>query len=245
MCRIRTLLIFAALTASLGAWEDEPRTTLGFGFASRLAVDGIERAEAGATAGVDFSFAGFRSDVAIHRSFRRAEPRVSRLALRQSWTLGEEFSVGLSAKHSRQDEVPAGMTRHSSQLGAVLTWTCLDGWTPSVAYHRDIRLQADLAEIRLARSFALTNLGAFLEWSAFAGWIDAADARPDAAGAAVRDAFSYYGAEARLPYRIGERTMVVVTGRISGAIGNAAFWSPTARHGGTRAGVDLSVTFDF
>ncbi|MDP2138266.1 MAG: hypothetical protein Q8J74_10460 [Candidatus Didemnitutus sp.] len=245
MRRLCSLLIFAAFTAALGAWEDELLTKLEFGFATNVAVEGIERAGEGVRAGVDFSSAGFRGEVTIHQPFDRGEPRVSRLALRHSWTIGEEFSLGLSARHFRQDGAPANVTRHRSQLGAVLAWTRVDGWTPSVAYHRDLRLQADLAEVRLARSLALPNLGAFLEWSVFAGWIDAADARPDAAGAAVSDTFSYYGAEARLPYRVGERTMLVVTGRLSGATGNAAFWSPTGRSGGTRAGVDLSVTFDF
>ncbi len=241
---VRGLLIFLVGAATLSAWDDEPRGAIEVGYATGVLRDGVERARDGVFARAEFAQDGWRGALALHEPFRGAEPRVVQLAAAHEWRVGEDFSIGVTAEHFRQEQAPLNSLRHSTRVGALVRWQPLGGWATELSYQRDLRLCADVSEVRLARNFALTRLGAFLEWSAFTGWLAADDARPDAPGAEIHDSFGYVGMEARLPYRIGERTLIVVAAEVATTTGQATFWSPIGSRPRTRVAVQLAVTVE-
>ncbi|MDP1580850.1 MAG: hypothetical protein Q8M02_11260 [Candidatus Didemnitutus sp.] len=241
---VRGFLIFLVGTATLSAWDDEPRGAIEVGYATGVLRDGVERARAGVYSRADFAQNGWRGALALHEPFRGAEPRIVQLSAAHEWRVGEEFSIGVTAEHFRQEQAPLNSLRHATRVGALVQWQPLGGWATELSYQRDLRLRANVSEIRLARSFALTRLGAFLEWNAFAGWLDAADARPAAPGVAIRDSFGYAGMAARLPYRVGERTLIVVAAELATTTGQATFWSPLGHRPHTRATVQFAITFE-
>jgi hypothetical protein len=97
----------------------------------------------------------------------------------------------------------------------------------------------------LRGEIALKQLGAFLEWRAQVGQARAGDLRPAAASPANSDAYTYAGAEIRLPYRLGVHTTVTASAGLTAARGQSEFWSPIQRSGGVAGWGGLGLSFDF
>jgi hypothetical protein len=101
-------------------------------------------------------------------------------------------------------------------------------------------------QVSLARSVALTGLGAFLDLNLFAGWATGEDWRPDAPGARRRDGYSYWGAETYLPYRIPGSRYTLVTGlHYADTTGRSPINGPFSLSGGQNFWVTLGVSLDF
>lgn len=244
------LLVYFLTPAGAAAWEDELTTRLETGFATRAPVRGVEQAREGAFGTVRLAGESFRADAWWHQSFHRGDERVAALgAGYEIWKGSDSASLAIVGTHRRLGDAgnPTGSrpVSHTTELGIRYTAMPFRTVVPSLSYLRDLRREADIVEMSLAREVALTRWGAFLTASVHAGWVGAADVSSGRAGPPVRDGYSYFGADARLPYRIGERTMVVLGAHVSSAHGAGGAWSNLPRASRTHAGLNLSVTFDF
>jgi hypothetical protein len=240
-----TLPLSTALAVAAGAWEDDLAPRVEVGLHSRVIERGVDFAGAGAFGAVQLRSERWWAEAEHREPWRGAHARLSRLAVEYQHDLPDAFAVALRAAHRRHTGVRGWGWNHSTELGVALRGAAQQGFTPSVSWVRDLRLQADVTEARLAHSLALTRWGAFLDWSLVAGWVDAANLRPDSAGPRRADGYGYAAAEARLPYRIGESTMVVFEATGAGTRGASALWSARGRGDGVRLAFSLSVTRDF
>jgi len=242
------LVLLFALAGATGshAWDDEPQTVLGFGYRSREMLRGVDLAGHGARAAVELKTGGARGRAEWFEPFRSGEPGSGALHGEYRWEFDTAGSIAAVAAHRRTRTTAAAFgRRHGTEVGLAFTRALPPGPQLTLDLRRDLRLRAQVTELRLAHDTALTGFGAFLHWSVFAGWVDAGDVWPDAPGPRRSDAHGYAGVEFRLPYRLGERTQVVAEAAFSGTRGASGLWSPRGREDGLRAAFGLSVTFDF
>ena len=59
--------------------------------------------------------------------------------------------------------VPDNEVRGALELGLAVKLSPMQGFSPRLSYSHDVRLRADTVQVGVARSIALTRLGAFLE----------------------------------------------------------------------------------
>lgn len=246
MRRCSILLLALLPVWALAAWDDEPVATLQLGYASRADWRGIQQAGQGAFGVARLAAPRWTGGLRWHEAWRTADPRVVDLQAKFFlWDEPGSWALGLSAAHRRWSAGASLPVRHATEVGVECRGVPLRGFVPSVTYLRDLRRDGDGVEVRIAREFALTRWGAFLTWLTWAGWMDAARVQLDSPGPARGDAYAYYGTELRLPYRIGERTMLLLGAHATTTRGASGIWAASGRAGKARGGLDLSVTFDF
>lgn len=240
------LCLAAMLAAPLGAPGDEPPAVRAdFGYASRYVSRGVERAGQSAQAGVELAHQNFSGGVWTNLPCNRGGARETNLNAAYTWQPASEITVEASVAHSWFSEVPGGDVKRSFEAGLAATFSAINGFTPSLAYYHDFRFRADTAQASLARSIALTKLGAFLELNVFAGWAKGDDWRPDAPGPRRHDSYGYWGGAARVPYRIGPHSMLTAGLHYAEAFGRSEVNGPfglSARH---NLWVTLGVNLDF
>ncbi len=240
-------LLLLGATASAPAWddwEDEPQTRLEGGYRSRQLLRGVVLANDGARGTAEVFYRGARLEAELAAPFRGGSS-LAHLTGSYRRAFGEGHALTALAVHRRFSGEVAPGRRHATEIGLAYSRTVTNGPTVTLDLRRDLRLRANLTELSLAHRVALTRLGAFLEWSAFAGWVDAEDIGPDGAGPRRADAHGYAGARARLPYRVGERLQIVAEAEISGTRGADPSWSARGGDSGLRTAVGLALRLDF
>ena len=203
------LLLTVLLASPLEARGEEPPVVRAdLGYASHYVFRGIERASHSAQAAVEGTHESWRGGLWTNLPFESGETRELSLSIAYAWQPTGELNLEASLAGSWFDEVPGGGVKKTYEAGLTATLAAVAGFTPSLAYYHDFRLQADTAQFALARSIALTRMGAFLELNGYVGWAAGDDWRPDAPGAPRHDSYGYWGVDAQLPYRIGAHTTV-------------------------------------
>ncbi|MBI3887072.1 MAG: hypothetical protein HY302_15295 [Opitutae bacterium] len=242
------LAVFALLAgaARLVAQDGgEPKVTADFGYVSRYVFRGIERAGSSAQASVEYAADGFRGRVWTSRPLHRGESGETDLTAAYGRQVGEKLNVELALTGYRFTRPAAGAAASSVEATLSATFASVGGVTPSIAVRRDFRLEADSVQASFAYSVALPQLGAFLELGAFAGWSDARNARPDAAGPRAGDGYGYGGGEARIPYRVGAHTTVIAGVQATTTVGRGPAWPAAGRPARSNLWLTLGVSFDF
>jgi hypothetical protein len=225
--------------------EEPPAVRADFGYASRYVFRGVERAGQSAQAGVALARGIFSGGGWTNLPFKNGGAREMNLNAACAWQPAGGITVEASVAHSWFSAVPGAEVKRSFEAGLTATFSARHGFTPGLAYHHDFRLRADNAEASLARSIALTKLGAFLELNFFAGWAKGDDWRPDAPGPRRHDSYGYWGGEARVPYRIGPHSSVTAGLHYADASGRSVANGPfglAARH---NLWVTLGLNLDF
>jgi hypothetical protein len=239
------LLVFLAGAVRLRAQGEEWRPTAEIGYASRQVWRGVERAGDSVETALAVARGGFRGEVRLAEPFAGGEPGEVEARAGYGFQPGNPLTFEASVSQFFFSDVPPGATRRSTEAGLRAAWTLREGIAPSLAYYHDFRLRADTVEAALDHEVPLPRLGAFLELRFYAGASRAKDVRPDAPGPRRRDSYRYWGATARLPYRVGEHTTWVLGVQLAGSENQSRFWSPVGQGSGTRGGVNLAVSFDF
>lgn len=240
------VLLWCGVGAVAAEWDDEPQVAVEVGARSRVLHRGVDLG--GPTAGADLEWKSgrARAQAAWGEAFRSGEIGSGSIGGAYHWELGEGFELAAVATHRRFAVARTGFgRRHSTEAGLALQRSLPTGPVLGLEVRHDVRLRAHYTELRLAGSLALTRLGAFLEWKAFAGWVAADDVLPDAVGPRRSDAYGYAGADFRVPYRVGERLQIVASAGISGTHGASVDWSPRRRADGWRTALGLAVRLDF
>lgn len=249
MSYLRTLpglLLTAVLAAPLGVQgEEPPAVTADLIYTSRYVHRGIERAGPSAQAGVELAHENLRGGGWINQPLASGAVRESNLSAAYTWPSDRGFTLEASVVHRWFSGVPGGAVKRSFEAGLSATLPAVQGCTPGLAYCHDFRLNADTTQVSLARSFALTRLGAFLELEGLAGWSTGDDWRPDAIGPPRHDSYRYWSGSARLPYRIGLHSTVIAGLHYADASGRSVVNGPFGLTERRNLWVTLGVNLDF
>ena len=243
-----SLVVLSLLTgaARLVAQESgEPKVTAEFGYASRYVFRGVERAGSSAQASVEYAANGFRGSVWTNQPLRSADSGEIDLTAAYAHQVSEKLNIELALTAYYPTSIGAGATERSLEAGITATWTPISGFTPSVSLQHDFQLESNSAQAALACSVALIKLGTFLELSAFAGWSDARNARPDEGGPRVGDGYGYFGGEAHIPYRVGAHTTVIAGLHATTTVGQGRALASPGRFARSNLWLTLGVSVDF
>jgi len=240
---ILAILLVAIATCARG--EEASPLRVDVAYASSHVFRGVERAGDSAQAAVEFNRDRLRGGIWVNQPFDRGDTREVNLNATYAWQATDGFTLEASVAHAWFDEVPGGGVDSSFEVGLTATLASASGFTPSFAYYHDLRLRADTMQASVARSIALTKLGAFLEVNVFAGWVSGNDWRPDAPGPRRHDSYGYWGGAVHLPYRVGAHTTVVAGLHYADSFGRSATNGPFGRASSGNLWVTFGVTFDF
>ena len=240
------LLGAAMLAAPLVARADEPPAVLvNLDYASRYVFRGVERAGSSAQAAVEFNREQLSGGVWSNVPSQNGGTREVNLHAAYTWQPTTALTLAASVAQVWLDNVPGGEVKRALEAGLTATFAPIDGFTPSLAYYHDFRLHSDTTQVGVARSFALTKLGAFLELEAFAGWAEGTNWRPDAPGVRRRDGYGYWGGAVRLPYRVGLHSTVIGGLHYADSSGRSASNGPFGRSARRNLWITLGVNLDF
>ena len=214
-------------------------------FASKYVFRGLERAGASTQATGEFSRDNLRGGAWINLPLAGGKGSEADLNVAYSWQALSGMKWEASARQYWVGKVAADGLRQSFEAGISAALAPFNGFTPSVAFYYDLRLHADTTQVSLTRSIPLTGMGAFLDLNFFAGWVVGKNWRPDAPGPARSDGYSYWGADANLPYRIGPHSTVVGGLHFTDASGHSDANGPLVRSAGRNLWVTLGVSLDF
>lgn len=157
------------------------------------------------------------------------------------------FSTGtkleLDVTHYHLRDARDGHPGHTAELTLTVAHPCGPGRIEA-SYLRDVNRDAELGELAYAGEWALKSWGAFLHYRVYAGNKSAHDVLPHLRPA-VRDAYSYHGADLSVPYRIGGETVVTAGVHFAGTVGARPFWSPIRAASGAKFWVSLVATHTF
>lgn len=245
MLRLSLVISLLAAFSPLHAQDNEAKGAVNAGVTTLNVFRGIERAEAGAQFSARMESAGFSASLTSTQAFRSGDPGETDLDAEYRAKVSDQLSVTGSLAGTFFNRLPAGATRYSTEAGIKAAWTLADGPVASLAWYHDFRLEADTLETTVGQDFALTHLGAFLTLRAFLGVREGRDLLPDAPGPKIHDSYVYAGAEALLPYRVGEHTLVTAGLHLSDAFGQDRAWSAINASGAVRAWVTLTVNYEF
>lgn len=225
--------------------DGEPQRTADLGYASRYVFRGVERAGGSVQASAEYAVGGFRGTVWTNQPLNGGRGGEVDLTAAYAHQASERLNVEFAFTAYRFTNIPAGETEHSLEAGLTATWSPINGFVPRVSLRRDFRMEADTAEAALGYSLPLTTLGTFLEFSAFVGWVDAANARPDAAGPRARDSYGYAGAEAHVPYRVSAHCTVVAGVHGTTTVNQGGTFGAADRSARSNLWLTLGVSVDF
>jgi len=244
---LKFFILGFALLAGARVWaqEEPPPVRVDVAYVSSHVFRGVERAGDSVQTGVEFSRDRLHGGLWVNQPFEGGDTREVNLHAAYVWQPAESFTVEASVTPAWFDAVPGGGVERSFEAGLEATLAPVGGFTPGLAYYRDFLLQADTVQASLARSIALTKLGAFLEVNLFAGWASGEDWRPDAPGTRRHDSYRYWGGEVHLPYRVGAHTTVMAGLHYAGSSGRSATNGPFGRAPRGKLWVTLGITLDF
>jgi len=240
ICLVGSLVV----PAGLGA-DEPPAFRADLNYASRYVFRGVERAGSSMQAGANLTWANLSGGVWVNQPLAGGEVREANLNAACAWKPVDAIGLELSLSHSWFDRVPGNGVSRSAEAGLTATFPMIADFAPSLAYHRDFRFGADTIQGSLARSVPLTSLGAFLELNIFAGAAQGDDWRPDAPGPRRRDGYSFWGGEARVPYRVGPHSMVTAGLHYTEASGRSPGNGPFGSAARRNLWVTLGVNLDF
>lgn len=248
MRRLRIpLFLLAAVVAgpAFGQSASEPGLAVSVDHLSERVFRGLERADDTAQVGVAWRGEAWRAAWKGYAPLRSDAPAEWRLEGGWGMKAGARASFETTLAWSHVTRPLGGMARDALEFGATVAWALPREAVVSVAAFHDFTHEATTGEAAVARGIPLTRLGAYLDLRAFVGWSDARDWLPRAAGGRVAGGYGYFGADAVLPYRIGEITSVTLGLSYSEAW-NARDAGIFAGAGGRRnLAARIGVTFDF
>lgn len=158
----------------------------------------------------------------------------------------EALSIEASGTHFWYVNAPvAGAAAHSFETNMRMIWTTRQQvrWVLESGY--DIRFRSLAVEGSLEYDLPLLRWGTYLEGRVYAGHVRAKDVLPEAGLARVNDAYGYWGADLRLPYRISRHTTLAVDAHYTEATGANRYWSPVLTGPGQVAWLALSASYEF
>ncbi len=230
----------------LGLWANElPEWQVDAHYASRVVFRGIEQAGPSAQGEVKFTRENFSVGWQASQPLKRRETRLANLHLAYDWQSASGFNLEISMVNRWFSGVPSDEVHRALEIGLAAIFSPIEGFTPSVMYSHDASLCADTAQVGVARSIALTQLGTFIELAVVAGLVSGDNWRPGALGTQRHDNYGYWGGSAQVPYRIGLHTTVAVGVHYADTTGRSALNGPFGRANQHNLWITCGVNLDF
>ncbi|HWA24868.1 MAG TPA: hypothetical protein VG734_04265 [Lacunisphaera sp.] len=245
---LRVVMAFAAIAfgARLMADSEDPLVSVSSGIVSRHVYRGVERSGAAWQMGLDGAVRGWRGQFWSSRPFDSSDLGELNSTLGYVWSVTKDLSVEASGTHFWYvDSSVVGGAAHSFEANLRMTWLTRQQvrWVLESGY--DIRFHSLATEGSLQYDLPLPHWGTYLQGRVYVGHVRAKDVLPEAAGAGVSDAYAYWGADLRLPYRISWHTTLAMDAHYTEAAGVNRYWSPSLAGPGRRAWLGLSATYEF
>lgn len=232
-------------TTALQGQDAELAMAVTTGIASGYFYRGVERSTTAWQAGVEGSLDGWRGRLWSNRPLNSAEPGELQSSLGYVWRPAGVMQVEVSGTHFWYvDGSGNGAAAHSFEAALQLDWNLRSGWRPGLGFAYDIRFRSRVAEASLAYDVALPDFGTYLELRVYGGHLAAEAVLPDATGAATRDAYTYYGANVRLPYHFTRHWALVAEAALTSTVNQSRTWSPLGRGAGAHGSLNLAVRFE-
>lgn len=231
--------------AASHAQDGELALTATAGLASGYAYRGLERSSAAWQAGLEGSFDGWRGRFWSNQPLDSVEPGELQSSLGYAWPAVGSLEVQLWGTHFWYVDGPGnGAPAHSFEAAMQLNWNLRSGWRPGLGIAYDIRFRSRAVEASLAYDVAMTHCGTYLELRIYGGHLSGEDILPDASVTNTRDAFAYYGANVRVPYRITMHWTLVAEAHLVGTVNQSRAWPPLGRRAGSRGLLNLAVRLE-
>jgi len=235
-----------ALGGQLPADSDDLVVRVSSGIASRYVYRGVERSGAAWQVGLDGAARGWRGQFWSNLPFDSTDPDELNSTLGYVWSVTQDLSIQASGTHFWYVDAPViGAAAHSFEANMRMTWITQQQlrWVLESGY--DIRFDSLAVEGSLQYDLALPRWGTYLQGRVYIGHVQAKDVLPDAGSVGISDAYGYWGADVRLPYRISWHTLLAVDAHYSEASNSDRYWSPRMEGPGPRAWIGLSATYEF
>lgn len=236
----------AFYAAPLPGADDEVTLFPTAAYVSRHVYRGVERSTGAWQAALDGAIGDWRGRFWSSRPFDSAAPGELRSALGYVWQPTDSVTVEAWGTHFWYvDQPQKGAAAHSFEADLRLVWTRPSGWRVGLETGYDIRFRSRLVEGSLAYDLALPGWGTYLEGRIYAGHVAAKDVLPDTVTTGLRDAYTYFGADLRLPYRISYVTTVAVEAHYAATVNQDRSWSPQLAGSGGRGWGGATIGFEF
>lgn len=235
-----------ALGGQLPADSGDLALRMSSGVVSRHVYRGVERSGDAWQIALDGTLRGWRGQFWSNRPFDSTAPGELRSTLGYVWSVGEALSIEASGTHFWYVDAPvAGAASHSFEANVRMMWRTKRElrWVLDSGY--DIRFHSLALEGSLEYDLPLLRWGTYLEGRVYVGLVQAREVLPNAPVVVGNDAYDYWGADLRLPYRISGHTTLAVDAHYAGAADPDRYWSPRLAGPGQRAWLGLSATYEF
>ncbi len=243
-CLILTLLCLSPLaTRAAGPFEGEWTRTVEARAESKFVHHGIERAGPSVRPAAWLETDGLRLGAWVTVPLDETRRHEIALAANAGHTFSTGTKLELDLTHHHLRDARDGHPGHTAELTLTLVHPIGPGRVEA-SYLRDVSRDGKLGELAYAGERPLKSLGAFLHYRVYAGAKSARDVLPQMRPA-VRDSYSYHGADFSVPYRVGGETVVTAGLHFAGTVGARPFWSPIRASGGAKVWLSLVASHSF
>ena len=213
------LLAVLAAGASLCAQSDSPRSsysiTADFTYASKYVFRGLQFAKDSFQPSIEVAIGDprngeFYGNLWTNQPILRHEDDEVDFKVGYRRQVAGGLTLEALATYYWYPEARTGATHHSTEVGVGATYDA-GGYAPSVTvyYYHDLDLKADTVEGSLGYGIPIKGIGTSLDVNVYAGTSKADDAEPES-GVTVRESYTYYGADVRVPYQLSQNTKITV-----------------------------------
>jgi uncharacterized protein (TIGR02001 family) len=206
-----TIYVIAALAAAAGLRAQSPAPasspgysiTSDFTYASEYVFRGVKSAGNSFQPSVELAAGDFNVGVWTNQPITKHQNNEIDFYTGYTYKVNTALKLEAVATSYNYFEAGNGQTKDTYEGGLGATYT-IAGFSPSVYYYHDFRLNSDTVQGAIGYSLPLEAIGASLDTSLFAGTVNARDTAPDAAGPKPRDAYTYYGIDMSVPYKLNK-----------------------------------------
>jgi len=242
-------LVLLAVTPVLPALHASDRSLLleaNTAFASRYVYRGVERSAENWQFAVEGENAGWRGRVGAVQNFDADATAEIQSTLGYVWPIGGNWALAARGTHFWYVDAPVeGAPSHSFEGSVELSWDFPGKWRPAVEFAYDIGFRSRAVELSLARTFSYAPWRTALEFRAYGGHVIGEDILPDTTGSGTYDAYTYFGANSRLRYRINVQWDARLELSMARTINQAPAWSPLGSRSGARAWIRIGAVLRF
>jgi uncharacterized protein (TIGR02001 family) len=209
------IYVIAALAAASGlrAQTSVPdiSVTSDFTYASEYVFRGVKQAGNSFQPSVELTSGGFNAGVWTSQPVTRHENNEVDVYAGYDYKVNSALKLEGVATSYNYFEAGGGQTKDTWEVGAGATYT-VSGFSPSLYLYHDFRRDADIAVAAVGYSVPLEAIGASLDTNIYGGSVSARDMFPDGAGPNIKNAYTYYGFDLTIPYKLSKNATVSVGG---------------------------------
>jgi uncharacterized protein (TIGR02001 family) len=210
-----SIYLIAALAAASGLRADDPKPaysiTSDFTYASEYVFRGVKSAGNSFQPSVEVAAGDFNVGVWTNEPLTKHQNNEVDVYAGYDYKVNNALKLEGVATSYNYFEANAGQTKNTWELGVGATYT-VAGFSPSAYVYHDFRLRADTVVGAVGYSVPLEAIGASLDTNLFVGSVNARDTAPDAFGPAVHDAYSFYGLDLNIPYKLNKNATFTIGG---------------------------------